>query len=184
MNNIDPSGLWKENVHNKATISWVKEVGFMTWQAEILGYGSHNVDWTRETMPYVGDNSWHVKVNGKDSRKSHARRERKKAIKAWKAGNKGCSGAKAIKREEALWALGKGLHPLQDVYSHGNIKWHAPFIHFFDEINYDWKKGSNKTKVERSSSNKGKRYWQTKKATKKYLKKFIKKIGGKNKLIF
>ena len=91
--------------------------------------------------------------------------------------------------ECALEELGKGLHPLQDYYAHGNIGVGTPLADHVafgrtrfwdslweaDNIHYDWK---NEEKVGLVLSSTQSRYKETETATVDYLQKFLNDIGG------
>jgi len=91
--------------------------------------------------------------------------------------------------EGALAELGRGLHPLQDVYAHGNIGVGSPLadhmvfgsILFFNQLwqadnkNYDWKNSSQNSLINSSNQQ---RYNNTQSATIEYFTNFINDIGG------
>ena len=118
---------------------------------------------------------WHFNGNakGKDSREVFAEQKLNSAVNLWKR----------RKKNDALRALGYGLHALQDKEAHGNMgkgkvipvqRSHA------DDINYIWKDGG-RVKLKKGYTSK-KRLYDTQNVTRNYLNKFISRIGGKGKL--
>ena len=82
----DPWGLWKSDVHYSYTYIWAKRLGIGDEQAKIIAKASDGVDTTLETMPYIGDVSWHVNANKPgeiDSRIAHAEQKLYAAIVAF-----------------------------------------------------------------------------------------------------
>jgi len=82
----------------------------------------------------------------------------------------------------ALVELGMGLHPPQDIEAHGNLRaipGHA-FDMRFDNPNYDWVLGSNRTRI--VSSTNQRRLQATEATTRNYFRQFICQIGGADNL--
>ena len=79
----------------------------------------------------------------------------------------------------ALELLGQGLHPLQDIYAHGNIT-NASIQHTsrHDKKEYNWVDTTVRIEVVDSGQKYGQRYYDTEEATKNYLNDFISQIGG------
>lgn len=83
------------------------------------------------------------------------------------------------RQKEALKELGIGLHPLQDVFAHGDF---VPFTgngwkhdDIFDNVYYDW--GANKTSLGPKLSSPGRRYMMTAFSSCIYLITFRQNVG-------
>lgn len=135
-----------------------------------------------KTHPVLGDQSWHFNTYNDpktfrsnsltdtyvDSRRHHAVEQMEIAVVAYKDG----------RIEDAMKALGKGLHALQDIDAHGDKfvgitagKWsHIKFP--FDSVPAIGKEADN-TKYERE------RYDRTVQQTMDYLEEFKSKTGYK-----
>ena len=113
MNSYDPNGLWSEHVHSTLTVQWAKSIKFSTHDADIIGNACNGVD-SGSTGP-TKDASWHFNMATAwaptETRMVHFDAEIASARAFKKAG----------KRDEALAALGRALHPLQDIYAHEQI---------------------------------------------------------------
>ena len=112
---IDLLGAWGENVHQGETAQIAAQAGFSTMQATRIANANNGTDslWGGNG-PWgagSGDSSRHFNYSNPDeldSRQQHANQERQNAIKAWNEG----------RTDDALDALGRALHSLQDIDAH------------------------------------------------------------------
>jgi RHS repeat-associated protein len=104
--NVDPIGVWLSHVHATLTIQWALEVGFSQAEANIIGNADDGID-SGATAPGT-DNSWHFGA----TRATHFREELDNAYNL-----------RGTDRNAALAALGRALHPLQDMDAHEQLTW-------------------------------------------------------------
>jgi len=135
---IDPDGQWDERIHRgsekKGTLRWAQDVGFSNTEANRIAAACNNVDSIMSGLsflPMLGNQGYHFNTNagGIDSRILNAIGHLNKAIGYENMANKfrnddgGIMGwmkntIADVFHNAALDELGKGLHPLQDVYAH------------------------------------------------------------------
>ena len=122
INRIDPLGLWDSRVHFGSdefggTVKWAQDMGFSEAEAKRIGSANTAVDYVSGDMdpfpiPFTKyDQGYHFDVNrgkGLDSRMERAGKHLRNAVEYKRSGN----------LHSALSELGKGLHAIQDRYSH------------------------------------------------------------------
>lgn len=118
---------------------WAQDIGYSEITAARLGYYSNSVDFSTDTMPTILDHkpqSWHFNTTKKtqdgtiaDPRTIHTMEKFIEAVDAHH--NQKITGA--------MIALGRGLHPLQDIFAHspgfvkkiqidaGILNWHFKY---------------------------------------------------------
>ncbi|MBI4454589.1 MAG: SMP-30/gluconolactonase/LRE family protein [Acidobacteria bacterium] len=141
INSLDIVGLWNRDLHEGVpgqtygTYTRAQLLGFSDAAARAIGAANIGVDsFFGTTSPYPTpwnfgrSRHFDIPLGGADSRDAWAALEMLNALEAWKRGD--CYGA--------YRALGRGLHSIQDKYSHGN--WdneHHPFRYHGSELD-DW----------------------------------------------
>jgi RHS repeat-associated protein len=129
--NVDPSGEWKDTTfHRDVSKAIAKSSGIRASYVDWLGYGAREIDlnpfaWSLGPVGYKyhfntrATKTWDIKkayfAPGKaDSRKDAAASFKRQAENYVLQG----------RRDLAARMLGRGLHPLQDIYAHGNLVQH------------------------------------------------------------
>jgi len=136
---IDPDGQWDSRIHRESkeyggTLRWAQDVGFNNNESNRIAAACNNVDSIMSGLsflPMLGNQGYHFNTNagGIDSRILNAIGHLNKAIGYENMANKfrnddgGIMGwmkntIADVFHNAALDELGKGLHPLQDVYAH------------------------------------------------------------------
>lgn len=106
----------------EGTLDWAIDMGFADDQAHRIAASCVGVDafWSGTyPVPFIGDQSWHFNTTRRattdgdihDTRIQHAVEKLQEAVLEW--GN-----ARENFTPSVLHALGRGLHPLQDVFAH------------------------------------------------------------------
>ena len=204
---VDPTGLWGELVHVEAT-KWIfEEMGLSSYHAEIVAEANISVD--KGDMSAINlDNvaqSRHFDRNpdpNVDSREVWADACLSDAIRTWNEADEMYYNGEITfeqrhkKRVIALESLGRGLHSLQDIDAHMDMKtddfdhviktWHLfkgdPFWAYsnVDNPRYDAQPTRNTgeyTKIDSGSDFGSQRYSNTVLRTKQYLSKFYSNIN-------
>lgn len=157
---VDPSGEWKKEAHHFAWtkhIAW-KGLGLPEYIAWLIAKGCRYVDegpsmisyrwwidgrnWTDApgykyhfnayTTLYAkdwDDSRLQFKWTRGDSRQVFASKFKAEAERTWRSGT-------SNRVQRASYLLGYGSHCLQDIYAHGNVKHHAPWVRrstYFDD---------------------------------------------------
>lgn len=146
----DPSGLYGRETHEVRTREIASSfwVGFQDWAARRLGEADQSVDGLiGPTGWFLVGLDWHFDIdtpgggvaavwNNGDSRFQRARERMAEAVRL-------CTQVQGRHRD-AVWELGRGLHPMQDFYAHGNWRvWFFPSPiplfepSWYDEPNFD-----------------------------------------------
>jgi len=109
VNFCDPSGLWGEAIHTKATLVWAERVGFSPEHAGIIAAAAGGVDESAlGPLSPVGI-YLHFSVMGS---MNGFNRYFNRAVRKWN------NAKNDDDREAALKDLGIALHALQDTYAH------------------------------------------------------------------
>lgn len=193
--NVRGFGGWNKDVHKKQTKHWCWELGMCDRDGRVVAKACHGVDLGKtNTIKYPSDprvQRWHFNINEfvddkdvvhvgdgdpTDSRIQIAVKQFKKA-------------ANEVDREKALKKLGKGLHPLQDLFAHTMAfvsVWKAPRKCCNHILNMEADDRKHKNNDEDSPLSLdlddrklgfSQRYTSTKLITKFYVKQFIQKKG-------
>ena len=199
INNTDPTGKWKSDVHYDDTKRWAKEAGFSNDDAETLAnYDNFTDNVASGKSPVASDQTYHFDRNPSvvDSRMEHAKQRLNDAI--WQKNQASINYSNSMaaldpndaeyehkrqqierqyerEKEYALALLGEGLHALQDVDAHGQIGVNDLIashvgMEGVDDRNYDWTDNSC-TNVQYSGEQK--RYNSTKSWTMWYLNQYL-----------
>ena len=132
----DVLGMWGDDIHNDATARWaLLDAKYPMKAATAIGIADKDIDYGA-TSPIWGDQSYHFnrpwRIGG-DSRVDHYNDHFKKAKKACSdlgSVNVGDFGKIKISvndfPETAARELGSALHPMQDIFAHGDFGRYTP----------------------------------------------------------
>lgn len=161
VNKSDPYGYWDKDDHHR---DWSKnlalEAGMSSSLATTVGAGSRSVDIDMSTNPLRAPIKWSYNQRfhfdrryycdnvsgGEDTRTYYANIYINNAISQRNNGNS----------TNAADLLGKALHFLQDISSHGNVGLNSSIAGHgvgFDETNYKWDNDTTRVSVSKFSSN-------------------------------
>ena len=148
---VDPWGLWRTAGHRTLTTAAMKRAGFSTFDIDIANKANRSVD---NVTNWFNDPEHYMPGTGAVA-EMFIEKNLNEAVEKALAGD----------RQGALEALGKGLHPVQDKWSHQmqNAGWmaHNPF-------------GQNADSVKDHIAE----YASALKGTQDYVKRFLQGVGG------
>ena len=172
---IDPLGLWGRDVHVVRTTEWAIEAGFTEAQARLLTFANYyGVDFHLRTgfFNFITGTPYHFNRAAYGERDSRLVRSDRFFYNAVSMANAAIErrdndlanlSASALFRDQrianihfrferefnnALMELGRSLHPLQDIFAHGNLSHHVVNVggdnrRRADNINWDWVNDGN-----------------------------------------